>query len=389
MATSQGVTENDKIIKLLLTRTLRVRGFRKLCKSEESDYHIGATNLSVNLLFSILLGLAIFATQELALHFWEAAILVTGSLFLVVIAALIIKASQIFGYILFLATWIGAGAYELWQGQTGVFWSHIFPFTLVLAVRWSWSALKVAWRVPLFIPLALILVLLPLLTEDPWRLASDAHSRIPWVAGVSIGPLAFLFIARLIRINPDEVINAASSRILSREKTAETALALIKENKADDDGELDDDDALFRLRLAFPSSVDTQRLEKTAQAARRALQLRAIRVFLVLTFGIFIALWVLIYVLAWAALPISLAMEWSKHAVPVETFDLVGVNVSLPLGPYLLVATLFACVACVGFLSFVLTEEHYYEPLWANVVEQPAEEYVLLALAYIDLADNT
>ncbi|GAA0734652.1 hypothetical protein GCM10010199_54010 [Dactylosporangium roseum] len=116
---------------------------------------------------------------------------------------------------------------------------------------------------------------------------------------------------------------------------------------------------------------------------RRRFKWLAVRRFLSLLFGISVALWILIYLIAWAAVPRGLAEEWAKQSVSLGKVDIFGWIVAVPLGPYVAVASLLSTVACVGFLGFALTEDQYSDALWDAVVTNPAKRYLIWALPYV------
>ena len=90
-------------------------------------------------------------------------------------------------------------------------------------------------------------------------------------------------------------------------------------------------------------------------------------------------------VLAWAAVPVSLAAKWAGRAVPTTQVVLPWLEITLPLGPYLTLAALLAIVGTVGFLAFAVTEDRYSTALSDALLSRPAERCLLLALPYVAL----
>ena len=368
----------------LLIRALRSQGFRKICKGQPSDFSVGGNAFSVNLMSSTLIGLVIFAVQLFGWPVWLPVVIILGSL--VVLAVLIAYAglSTRVVYLSYLIAWFTGGAYLAFKGHFEVLAAtHLLPFGIVLGFVWIRRAVQLAGHVPLFIPLALIIVLLPLLTEDPWRLATAAGPRIALLAAISVLPLAVLLIRRIVRLGVYESLHQAADRIKvdpSPEDRAFIAIEAVRDNAREE--KIPEEATKNVLRRAY-ANIPASSVDEAAQAAGRALRWKAIRKLSALVLGVSLAVWLLIYGLAWAAMPLSLASEWSKQAIPVVRFDVLGGAVVLPIGPYVLVAGLLATVACVGFLGFAQTEDQYSEALWNAVVNRTAEDYLLVALPYL------
>jgi hypothetical protein len=93
-----------------------------------------------------------------------------------------------------------------------------------------------------------------------------------------------------------------------------------------------------------------------------------------------------VYLLAWAAIPIATSAGWVGHPITTETVGLAGVDVVVPIGPYVSVAVLLALVATAAFLAFALTEDRYSTALSDLVLRQPAEACLRLSVPYVALA---
>jgi hypothetical protein len=245
--------------------------------------------------------------------------------------------------------------------------------------------MRLASHVPLFIPLALIIVLLPLLTEDPWRLATEARGRIAVVAVISVIPLTLVLIRRIMKMDVQAVFEDANGRIENESSRFSEAASRLLGKMRDSSSEPDfaRDSARSALEDSYRDADD--HLPEAIRLTSRALRVEATQKLLVLIAGISLAVWSLIYLLAVAAMPVSLAERWSGHDVALWQFSSLGLDVCLPLGPYLLVSGLLATVACVGFLGFVLTEDQYSESLWQAVLHRTAEDCLMLAVPYLAL----
>lgn len=372
------------LLRLLLVRWLRVNGHRKLCKGEPADYSWRSARISVNFIFSILLGLWIYSIIHLGWGPWQGLGVISGVL--LVGGALIGygRLSPALFYLLFLILWLGlAVELVLRQGIDSTLSTHLLPLVLVPTLRGIGSAARIAVQLPLFIPVALIIVLLPLLTEDPWRLAAESRGRLAWFAGLALLPPLVLLAWRILRSDPRVILESATERLSAFADHDKRVLKAIKKMRHGSDEILDDDVAKRGIVSALAQDHPDGTALKLLEAARISLRLRSARRLGSLALGISVIVWVLIYLLALASMPTSLAAEWSEIGVPLQAVSLAWVDVTLPLGPYVWVSTLLAIVACAGFLGFALTEDQHSDALWDAIVQRPAEDYVMVALTYV------
>ncbi|MEV4224757.1 hypothetical protein [Nonomuraea sp. NPDC049725] len=376
-------------MKLMLVQWLRANGYRKLCKGEVRNYEKKSKAISVNIVLSILLGLTIFTFYRLDWSLWASAGVILGAFGVIVILHITLKVPAKLGTYAILYLWLALGGWQLWIGDSkGLLLSHALPFLVIIGTGISFRSLRLSFHVPLFVPVALIVVLLPLLTEDPWRLAATAGARLAWLAGVSILPLAVLLVIRLARLQVVPVFQFAAEKIDNNANRVEELFRQLKKYQSDTHGKSQPEELKARLSECY-ASLSSEDAGRAVMAADRAFRWRAVRRFVSLIVGVLLAVWALIYILAWAAVPEPLAAEWSKEAVSMATLDLLGFQLALPVGPYVLVATMLATVACVGFLGFALTDDQYSTALWDALVNGPAEAYLLAAVAYIRLSGAT
>lgn len=139
------------------------------------------------------------------------------------------------------------------------------------------------------------------------------------------------------------------------------------------------------LRMSFHERMSVNHVSLVYYESRIVFKRKAVRRLVTTLIGVTVSSYMLIYVIAWAAMPVSLAEQWSGHEVTYATLD-VWPNISLPLVPYIEVSTLFTIVAVVGFLAFSLTEEQYSTALAGAIIDQLAERLLLMALPYYRIA---
>jgi hypothetical protein len=377
-------------LRMLLNRALRAQGYWKLCKAQGSDYSVVSNKLSRFLVIAILVGSAVSVNRIFDLSLWHSIEIVLGAIVAWVVVVLITGApAGIFAYISLFLWLIGAGGYLAITHEFSVLvFTHLLPFGVVLAAQWTGGAMKLAGHVPFFVQLALIIVLLPLLSEDPWRLAAEAGGRrIAMLAALSIIPLCYVLVLRIVKTDTETTFAQAAARIEAEPTrySADATQFLLKKMREAGEVELADDRVQGEIETAY-GRMSTY-IGEVITLGRRAFRLRAIRRLLAMVIGISLAVWLLIYILAWAAMPPSLAEQWSKRDVGYWTPPPLGFDLHFPLGPYLLVAALLATVACVGFLGFALTEDQYSEALWGAVIHRTATDCVKLAIPYLHLSD--
>jgi len=69
----------------------------------------------------------------------------------------------------------------------------------------------------------------------------------------------------------------------------------------------------------------------------------------------------------------------------MDKVSIAGIDVMLPVGPYLTVSALLAVITTAVFLAFALTEDRYSTALDDALVHEPARYWVLLGSAYQEI----
>jgi hypothetical protein len=263
------------------------------------------------------------------------------------------------------------------------------PFIITPAVRWLPGALAFTRHIPFFIPLALLLVLLPLLTEDPWRLAAAAGNRIAILAAIAATPLVLLIVVRIVRLDLGEVLESAVDGAVEQALDLRATVREIdKSRDTSRELPLDPEATSSILSAAYTDGKAGDRMGEITVMMYRRYRWIALRHFLRLLVAVAVSIFIFIYSLAWAAMPPSLAAEWSKMEIRFQEVDIFGGVIELPLGPYLVVSILLAAIACVGFLGFATTEDRYSEALWNAVAIRPARELFILGIPYLALREQ-
>jgi hypothetical protein len=299
--------------------------------------------------------------------------------------------SPTFAYLLLLLWVISISGLIVQRDGAAILAIYGSAFAIVSGTVLSYRALQAAAHIPLFIPVAFIIVLAPLLTGDPWKLASEAGIQLVALALLAITPLMILLVVRLARVSIVAVISRASADIDdAAPATAKVASKIASKMTVQaEKPELDEAQLASYLVPAYGETFRNDHAGAIIAAAGKQFKVKLIIRLFKLVMGIGTATYALIYFLAWAAMPINLATLWSGHSVPVQEIALFGMSVNFPLGPYLQVSALLAILSIAGFLAFSSTEDRYGDAIYNSIVHRPAVQLVTLALAYLYASNNS
>jgi hypothetical protein len=369
------------IVSVLTIRALRLHGGNALCVEETRDYKVGAARLSTWLLIYILTSLVFLAVSELR---WtiSTAIGAIVSLLLFGVFALYLKSLTAQSFYLFVVViWLVGFGWILIDGNgRDLFVVYVVPMLLAVGVRLGIDALKLAATIPLFIPVVFIVVLAPLLTEDPWRLATEAGpGRVVLLFGLSVIPLTVFAVRRVLRNSTQDSLTRAFERVDTDKKAHIQAADLVYKVKASAEV-VEKKDLESGFHGAFRNPLDPACITHIASKVDKRFKRSSVRRLFVLIVGIAISTFAMVYSLAVVAMPAGLAGDWSKRdAVKyfnVRPFDL---DLNLPLDPYLSVSLLFATLATVAFLAFASTDDKYADAIIRAVALAPAERLAYMA----------
>ena len=374
---------------VLAARALRYHGGKALLKEAKSDFSVGAGRFSIWLLVYILVSLVYIATSELNWAFYTAVFSVVFTLLLGTVALHVKACTAQSFYLLFVAAWIVAFAWLAIAGSgRALVVIYLLPVVAVLAVKWGISALSLAATIPLFIPVAFIIVLAPLLTEDPWRLSSEmSASRIAFLFCISVVPLAVFALIRVAKHPTHDALVSAFAAVRADREAHVTAAGIAFKVKSAQE-QVAKEDLELKFKNAFRIELDGKCVAHFSSTLDKKLKRRSLRRLFVLVAGISISTFALIYTLAVVSMPVNLAQDWSKREVEYLRFDLIWYQVSLPVGPYVSVSLLFATLATVGFLAFASTDDKYSDAIIRSVSLLPAERLAYMASVHHHLVGH-
>lgn len=381
----------SSLVKSLLARKLRAEGIRAICKGESDSNSVGARRASQYLLTIVLLSLALYGSNVLAFGFIASSFALFGILLVFVVLNLTRRLPLINGYLAMLALWIVSAAYSVWSGRASTLLiTHLLPFGLVIVGVFAARSLRRALRVPYVVPVGFILILAPLLTEDPWRLAAAQGAYLVLFAGLAALPLLLYAASSLLSVKP---IILLSNIDLDRGDDAtipqEVLDGLQSVNVDADSRKLSENEIKGVIADAYVRQFRWDNLFYLSQELEKGFKKRSVRDLLSFVVGAAVGSFVVIYVLSVSAMPRSLASEWSKVVdIPEISLNILGLTLRLPLGPYVSVSGLFTVVAVVGFLAFSATEEKYSKAITNATAGDRARKLFYYGLPYIMLSPS-
>jgi hypothetical protein len=179
--------EPTVLLRTLLVRALRDHRFGAVCKGETHDFKASAERLSRAMMSFVFISLALYASIELGWGLYTALSAIFGALFFgVVFIAMHSMSAQRFGK-LTLLLWVISVIVLIVQGDgAAILAIYGSALAIVFGAILSYRALQAAARIQLFIPVAFIVVLAPLLTQDPWKLVPGSRRCVLRRAGSAL-----------------------------------------------------------------------------------------------------------------------------------------------------------------------------------------------------------
>jgi hypothetical protein len=384
---SSSELDPDSYLRQGLVQALRKEHFGKLCSAEERDSSHMANLLSQTITWSMVASLVLWLDAGVGFDIWQSGGIVALFLFALAAYAGATKRFRTAALIIFLA-WAASAVFSALQdGLSSAALTHLLPFAIVIVSIWMWGAIRLAVSIPFLLPLALIVVFVPLLTQDLWIVGDEIDGQLVAVAIVALGPLS-LFIAfryartdlRLLLVEAIERLGADQPQ--EGERAAEAVInAPRKEGvEAPTKGWLAERIGPSYLR-ADPEAIASKIEAAIKPSFRRQTTLRLGR----LVIGILAFFAAFTYLLAWAVVPTSTSARWIGHPVSTTHVTFAYWTVTLPTGAYIAVALLLAIVASAAFIAFALTEDRYSDAVAAVLVREPAGDCVMLAVPYLEI----
>lgn len=318
MAISSTVASDDEALRQLFARRLRKEGWDRLCKGVGEEFSYGAEQFSKALFMSMSLGLISFLALRYGWSIWLVALGYFGAVAIAAWLTQKIGVGSLGVYLVLLAGWVTLAGARLWNsGIDGVVFTHLVPVALVVGAISGWDAVRLAVSIPMFVPVAFLLVLLPLLTQDPWTVADAAGARLFLFAGLTIVPLLGFVAFRQWRVYLLSAFTDAADSLSNEPSVGERALALLGRWKRREAG-IDTQRARERIGRAIQASSPQENARSTCTSIEKKFRRQIARQLISLSIGIAVSTGILIYFLAWVVVPASVAISWTGSSVPMR-----------------------------------------------------------------------
>ncbi len=365
---------------------------------------LGGADVGIALLMGAALFAAIFAAGVALVRVWEA-----GADILVWIVLLLIPAT-------FAWQWIADG---IESTRT----THLLPLTIAAAAlllsplsriqRPSGSRVSrignVLAAAPWLVPITLLIVVVPLFSEDLWRLASEvSFLRVVELASVTVVPMVVFVLWRLLVQQFDDVVKRAAATVAERPSEAVREVIdeiALKSRRITGLGRLGADVSrawrrVFGGSSSKPEDLDAAAATRTLEESYRApafdyyvsyvgahlrgtFGLQMVTRILLLVCAVLIGSTLYIYTIAGIAISAERARIWTGHAT-VSTLD-TWFGFAVPTGPHLWVASVMAVISTAIFLALVITTQEMETAFQQSATRGPVQRCLALAVPFAKL----
>jgi hypothetical protein len=352
----------------LAIRALQRFGFSSVCAGEPNDLANRGQVFSGTISAATGVGIILSLKFGLNLSFLEAVLIFMVTTIMLILSSVLIRPMGAQGMLIpticlavLIISWIGIGVAVISAGHgRELLVSYVAPFVTVFVLRWSGRALRLATEVPLFIPAALVIVVAPMFTGDPWRFAAAARMRLLYVAVITVVPLLALVLSRFSRMPLGPVFDRAVKSIEEDANVTASARIFLRKRCLTREHWPRQSKLDSYFHRPYQKDVLEPRAAELRNLASAVFHRRARSSLVSLLIGTFAATYLIAYVLAASAVPSGLAKDWSNTSPTVITIRPVPeFRIELPWWPYTGVAFLFSIISAVGFLALALTEETY------------------------------
>jgi hypothetical protein len=235
----------------------------------------------------------------------------------------------------------------------------------------------IARSVPLMLPVALTILVIPLFTDDLWEAADALHpGNVVLVGGLTVLPL-LVVVQRRLRAEVEPIVARARGQI---DPTAERRLQdILVKLLPDEEREQARGDVNRLLHRWFKKANFDEAAEALVLPLRRQLWRRAF----VVAVGLVAVSTIYMGALAWAMIPIAVADDWAGSAIEVATVDVLWLDFDVPLGVYIVVSTLLGTLASAVLLASVAVDQEYANQLATALLEQPTTDAAMASGPYL------
>ena len=400
-----GVEQRALILRGLLIKLLRSERYGDLCLHEpqvEAQKRVGVEAVALLLVFAWPMTAAVGSALHPSGAAWlalAAASVVVALLMIAGFGKAVSESGAMEGPVAVavgVAYLGGAAAAAATGSWTRLWWWYGVPWVLVLvlvALRrlrlgtlrdFAATAGSIAKSSPLLAPVALVVLFVPLFSQDLWQAAADLQVADGILLfGGTVGVMAVLLMMSLGSAT-EAVVRTRAVRL----ETHVDPLSALTAETARVDGQ---ESAVMIEQLAreaadaFRAPTPSEYAPYIAVTVRRSLVLQLVARLLATVVAAAAILSAYFYLLATLALERSQVTSWSGvRSVPSTTI----LGMPLPGGPYLQVAALLGMAATAIFLAFALTEERFSEQLADALLHRPVDRCLVVAVPYVWLDES-
>ncbi len=187
---------------------------------------------------------------------------------------------------------------------------------------------------PLIAPLVLIVLVLPSLSEDVWKVVDAlSASRLAGLAVLTVG-LLFALVVRQLRAELPQVLVSRTSALSQQPGRVELTRSMLRARLSKDPFEFVHSAAGTFVADAWPTNGAQYAPLLAATAGKRLTRPLLARLALCMGF-IAVSVTIYLYVLIGVVVSPDVVTEWTGDTVPIRELELLGIAVQLPGGAYL------------------------------------------------------
>lgn len=386
------------LLRGLLANALRKRGYASIVSSKDGAGPEAPKKWLPGILAAAMLwsfGVSLGIVVGLPWYLWPLGI--------VAVMAVIVPANSLSGESaamgsLLLVSWVVLGVVEAIQGAfAALAITYLLPLGLGAAYGMTTRVLRlrdaqdvalalggVIKSAPLVAPVVLIVLFLPALSADVWRVAGELSAGSLLIVGALSVGLLFVVVRLQLGSQVEQMVSQRAEHLSDVSERAEMTRKQILAASGDDSEALMEGMSDSRVDGSWPVAGEEYAPYLRA-AAGETLQ-APLTGRLALTIGVVGILFsAYVYLLCSAVVPAGIAGEWSAVAVPSTNVDAFGASIHFHGGPYLSLAALLGLAATATFLSFALVEERFAKALTDALLRDPTDRFLILALPYMSL----
>lgn len=386
------------LLRGLLANTLRKRGYASIVSPEDGTGPEPPKKRLPGILAATMLwsfGISLGAVVGLPWYLWPLGIV---PVLIVIVQVNNLSGESVVIGSLLLVSWVVLGVVEAIQGAfAALAITYLFPLGLGMAYGLTTRVLRlrdaqdvalalggVIRSAPLVAPVVLIVLFLPALSADVWRVAGDLSAGSLLIVGALSAGLLFVVVRLQLGSQVETMLSQRAEHLSDASERAEMTRQQVLTGNGHDGEALMEGMTDPMVDSSWPVAGEEYAPYLRA-AAGETLQ-APLTGRLALTIGaVGILFSVYVYLLCSAVVPAGIAREWSTVDVPSTSVALLGISIHFHGGPYLSLAALLGLAATATFLSFALVEERFAKALTDALLRDPTDRFLVLALPYMSL----